>query len=85
MFAHVSPRPADKSDTVAALVEASSLPMSVIIVGVGSEDFSAMEYLDSDNQKLRDDRGRTAARDIVQFVGRWRRRSGQREVGAALA
>ncbi|KAF0289679.1 Nicotinic receptor-associated protein 1 [Amphibalanus amphitrite] len=58
----------DRADTVAALVDASSLPMSVIIVGVGSEDFSAMEYLDSDNQKLRDDRGRIAARDIVQFV-----------------
>ena len=46
--------------------------MSVIIVGVGAEDFSAMEYLDGDGQRLRDDRGRPAARDIVQFVGGWR-------------
>jgi len=58
----------DRPDTVAALVEASSLPMSVIIVGVGAESFAEMEYLDADNQRLRDGRGRTAARDIVQFV-----------------
>lgn len=40
-----------------------------MIVGVGnSEEFELMEELDSDNQLLRDDAGRSAARDIVQFV-----------------
>ena len=41
--------------------------MSIIIVGVGDEDFSAMEYLDSDKAMLRSG-GRVASRDIVQFV-----------------
>ncbi len=57
----------DMQETVAALVEASALPMSVIIVGVGNEDFRAMEALDGDGGLLRA-RGRVAARDIVQFV-----------------
>ena len=35
--------------------------------GVGSEDFSAMEELDSDD-KLLTDGFQTAKRDIVQFV-----------------
>ena len=47
---------------------ASDLPMSVIIVGVGNEDFSAMEQLDGDEQRLSSG-GRYASRDIVQFVG----------------
>ena len=41
--------------------------MSIIIVGVGNEDFSTMEELDSDKQLLRAG-SRVAARDIVQFV-----------------
>ena len=34
----------------AAIVEASALPMSIIIVGVGGADFDMMEELDSDDQ-----------------------------------
>ena len=33
-----------------ALINASSYPMSVIIVGVGGADFSAMDELDSDDK-----------------------------------
>ena len=33
-------------------VEASELPMSVLIVGVGTEDFSAMVELDGDDGEL---------------------------------
>lgn len=47
------------------IVEASGLPLSIIIVGVGQADFSLMEALDSDKGLLRDGRGRQAARDIV--------------------
>jgi len=57
----------DFEDTKGALVNASSLPMSVIIVGVGNEDFSAMEILDGDNGRLQS-HGTLAKRDIVQFV-----------------
>ena len=58
----------DMDQTCAAIVEASRLPMSIIIVGVGAADFSAMEFLDSDDKLLRSPRGDVAARDIVQFV-----------------
>ncbi|XP_063221686.1 copine-8-like isoform X2 [Bacillus rossius redtenbacheri] len=57
----------DMPQTTHALVEASVLPMSVIIVGIGSADFSAMEVLDADSVPLQSG-GRRAARDIVQFV-----------------
>ena len=43
------------------------MPISIIIVGVGSADFSAMEILDADTQPLEAD-GDHALRDIVQFV-----------------
>jgi hypothetical protein len=49
-------------------VEASNLPMSIIIIGVGNADFSKMEDLDSDTNMLKDQYGIYASRDIVQFV-----------------
>ncbi|MGH0149315.1 UNVERIFIED_CONTAM: hypothetical protein FKN15_014933 [Acipenser sinensis] len=58
----------DMDETRHAIVQASKLPMSVIIVGVGNADFTAMEFLDGDNQILRSYTGEEAARDIVQFV-----------------
>lgn len=60
----------DMDDTIDAIIAASALPMSILIVGIGDEDFSAMDALDSDKQLLasRTRPGTTAARDIVQFV-----------------
>jgi hypothetical protein len=49
-----------------AIVNASTLPLSIIIVGVGSADFEAMEELDGDTVRLTAPDGRVAARDIVQ-------------------
>ena len=57
----------DFDETKSAIVNASDLPMSIIIVGVGQEDFSEMKALDSDEGMLRA-QGRVASRDIVQFV-----------------
>ena len=52
-----------------AIVEASRLPLSIIIVGVGNADFEAMEELDGDTVRVSCPfSGRPAARDIVQFV-----------------
>lgn len=36
--------------TKAAIIEASALPMSIIMVGVGGADFEMMEELDSDDK-----------------------------------
>lgn len=55
----------DMPQTREAIVNASSLPVSIIIVGVGQADFDAMEELDGDDVRL-SSRGRVAERDIVQ-------------------
>ena len=57
----------DMEKTKEAIVEAASLPISIIIVGVGKAEFDAMEELDGDDVRV-SYRGRAAERDIVQFV-----------------
>ncbi|KAG7154014.1 copine-8-like [Homarus americanus] len=57
----------DMPQTKEAIVNASALPMSIIIVGVGNADFDNMEELDGDTVRLSSN-GRYASRDIVQFV-----------------
>ncbi|XP_014261553.1 copine-8-like isoform X2 [Cimex lectularius] len=57
----------DMPQTCQAIVRASALPMSIIIVGIGNADFSAMEQLDGDTVALTSG-GKRAQRDIVQFV-----------------
>lgn len=57
----------DMLDTKRAIIAASQLPISIIIVGVGDADFAAMDELDSDDRKLTIG-GQVASRDIVQFV-----------------
>ncbi|KAI1897036.1 hypothetical protein AGOR_G00078980 [Albula goreensis] len=57
----------DMVQTKEAIVNAASLPMSIIIVGVGPAEFDAMEELDGDEVRV-SSRGRFAERDIVQFV-----------------
>lgn len=60
---------ADFQQTKDTLVNASDLPLSILIVGVGDADFTTMQVLDADNGKrLQSSRGQTATRDIVQFV-----------------
>lgn len=43
------------------------MPLSIIIVGIGSANFENMDKLDGDNG-LYNSKGKKAARDIVQFV-----------------
>jgi len=57
----------DMTSTIREIVHASDLPLSIVIVGVGSADFSNMDILDADDEPLRAD-GRVMSRDIVQFV-----------------
>lgn len=60
----------DFEETREIIVELSTLPCSIIIIGVGDEyeGFKHMKTLDSDGVPLTDGKGNTAARDIVQFV-----------------
>lgn len=57
----------DMQATIRAIINAAKLPISIIIVGVGNADFSAMDELDGDDTRLNLD-GVYAERDIVQFV-----------------
>ena len=57
----------DMANTISAIISASFLPMSIIIVGVGDAEFESMDVLDADDALLSNGRNR-AQRDIVQFV-----------------
>jgi hypothetical protein len=57
----------DMDESIKRIVAASNLPLSVIIIGVGSADFSNMNALDGDGKMLTH-HGVKAKRDIVQFV-----------------
>lgn len=59
----------DLQETKDAIIRASDLPLSILIVGVGGADFKEMEILDADKgDPLESSTGRVATRDIVQFV-----------------
>jgi len=58
----------DLRETVDKIVQCAEYPLSVIIVGIGEADFTAMETLDSDEYELVDGNGIKAKRDIAQFV-----------------
>jgi len=53
--------------TKEALINAFDAPISIIIVGVGKENFSKMKELDDDDGKLKSGK-KVSKRDIVQFV-----------------
>ncbi|OMO55290.1 C2 calcium-dependent membrane targeting [Corchorus olitorius] len=75
----------DIQETTDALVRASDLPLSILIVGVGNADFKQMEVLDADDgRRLENSTGRVATRDIVQFVPMREVHSGQISVVQAL-
>ena len=42
----------DEDATIRAIVAAADLPMSILIVGVGGADFTVMEKLDGDEERL---------------------------------
>lgn len=59
----------DMKKTIDEIVRGSGLPLSIIIVGVGNEDFSSMETLDADEEPLYSQAyKKKMERDIVQFV-----------------
>ena len=57
----------DMNESIGEIVKASSLPLSIVIVGVGSADFSKMDILDGTGDPLIHN-GVHCVRDIVQFL-----------------
>lgn len=57
----------DLEATKEEIIKASTLPLSIIVIGVGYDSFEEMKELDSDDRMLRS-RKKFAKRDIVQFV-----------------
>ena len=56
----------DLEKTKDEIVRSSSLPLSVIIIGVGTEDFDSMIALDADKEPIYSSSYNTyAARDMV--------------------
>lgn len=59
----------DMQKTIDQIVRGSTLPLSIIIVGVGNADFSSMDILDADDEPLYSNRYKKFMEsDIVQFV-----------------
>ncbi|KAK8812241.1 hypothetical protein WA158_007475 [Blastocystis sp. Blastoise] len=57
----------DMQKTIQTIVNGSTLPLSIIIVGVGHADFTSMEILDGDSERLHYT-DHYAQRDLVQFL-----------------
>jgi hypothetical protein len=55
----------DMRETINQIVKMSALPISIIIVGIGDNDFGNMEILDADDYDLVDEEQEKAKRDIV--------------------
>ncbi|RWW77499.1 hypothetical protein BHE74_00014336 [Ensete ventricosum] len=73
------------TETKDALVKASDLPLSILIVGVGGADFKEMEILDAEKgERIESPTGRVASRDIVQFVAMRDAQSGEVSVIQSL-
>lgn len=58
----------DEQEVIDQIIECCDLPISLIIVGIGDDDFSLMEKLNDNELKLVDSRGVKTTRDLVQFV-----------------
>ena len=58
----------DMPQTIDLVCQLADLPCSIIIVGIGNANFSAMEELNGDDGRLRNSSGKPSNRDIVQFV-----------------
>ena len=56
----------DMQQTKDAIVAAADLPLSIVIVGVGNADFSAMVELDGDDVQLTNSIGKPAGTSIVK-------------------
>ena len=58
----------DMKKTIDILVDCAYIPLSIIIIGIGNEDFTNMNILDGDENLLVNSKNETTKRDLVQFV-----------------
>jgi Copine len=59
----------DMDETIELLAQNSkNCGVSIIIVGIGKEDFTIMKQLDGDNKALVSESGKKVERDLIQFV-----------------
>eukprot|EP00850_Spirogloea_muscicola_P001471 SM000005S17268 [mRNA] locus=s5:1103464:1108359:+ [translate_table: standard] len=58
----------DLEATITAVVQASYLPMSIFIIGLGDASFNRMEVFETKKQKLRTAAGVAAARAAISFA-----------------
>jgi hypothetical protein len=58
----------DEQVTIDWIVRGTFAPLSIVIIGLGNDDFKSMEKLDANKEPLVDNKGRVMDRDIVQFV-----------------
>jgi len=57
----------DMDETKHAIIDATNAPLSIVIVGVGREDFTRMKELDGDDNAFKY-KDKVCDRDIVQFL-----------------
>ena len=58
----------DMNETIDTLVEASFLPLSVVIIGIGNDHFEEMKILDGNENPLINSKGEKRLRDLAQFI-----------------
>jgi hypothetical protein len=58
----------DRETVIDQIIECCTLPISIIIVGVGNGPFDIMHEIDDDDCIMQDSKGRKNIRDLVQFV-----------------
>ena len=59
----------DLDETIDEIVRASSLPLSIIIVGIGNGEFQSLEKLDADLEPLWSKKyNKFSERDCCQFI-----------------
>lgn len=74
----------DYEDVTDLIVGASDLPLSIVIVGIGSAEKPKLQDLDGDYEHLQNSDGIRASRDIVQFVPFLKYRSNPAQLATAV-
>ena len=74
----------DQQKTIDAIIEASFLPFSLIIIGIGNDHFQEMIELDGDDVPLISSSGIRRMRDVVQFVPFNKYRNNPNELAAQV-